>query len=456
MSLPPSFKYQVLDSRLHRNTVAASLSISPVSQSRQLTNMSTDHAAHQEAGSSAATTEKTTVLICGSSIAGTVFALQLLTHPVLRSKYRPILFDSATSLPSLENQAATESSHPEGQSGAAVALSRQAMQPLRDLNLGPELDEISQNTEQLIMYRQPFFGPQDGSQTGMPIIDWKVPSGEGVMGGLWAIQRGNLQGLLIKNILMRGGEIIPNKRLVSIIEHDQQDDEGSIEAVFADDTSYRGDLLVGADGAWSTVRKHLFTQSTPSGETIVDESWMPDFQNLHIMHGICRAETTDTKPTMYAMGLTGVGTGTWTLTENRQMWTIYEAPCGPPPNDPDSKTRSQEASKALSEKWKMDVHTGGYDQASTEAFLQRYRNVWHPSAGTFGNLFDASEKIVRVGLWQKLFTRLGNVRWEAGEKRPKECGRDTGVEDGKGNIVLIGDAARVLMPTAGQGTYVTH
>ena len=101
----------------------------------------------------------------------------------------------------------------------------------------------------------------------------------------------------------------------------------------------------------------------------------------------------------------------------------------------------------------MHVFTGGYDETSTEAFIERYRNVWHPSAGTFGRLFDASEKVVRVGLWQKLFTRLSNVEWGPEEKRPKECGKDLGVKNGKGNIVLIGDAARVLMPSAGQGTY---
>ncbi len=124
------------------------------------------------------------------------------------------------------------------------------------------------------------------------------------------------------------------------------------------------------------------------------------------MHGISRAQTTDLKPTIYAMGLPGVGTGTWTLTDNRQMWTMYEAPCTPPSDGPKSRARAEEASKELSGKWNMDVFMGGYDQASTEAFIDRYRQVWHPSAGTFGRLFDASEKIVRVGLWQRLFTRL--------------------------------------------------
>lgn len=402
--------------------------------------------------------ERKTVLIIGSSIAGTVIALQILKHPALRSQYRPILFDSAFTLPNLGGPEDATSSHPAGQSGAAVALTKQAMWPLRQLELGPELDEISQNTECIAMYRRPFFGPQDGSQPGVPIVDWQESQETGVMGGLWAIQRGSLQGLLIKNILARGGEVICNKKLLEIVEHGQcVHDEGTgnlsgaHEALFADGTSYRGDLVVGADGAWSTVRKHIFTASSPSGEKVVDEAWKPDFQNLQIVHGISHAQTTNSKPTMYAMGLSNVGTGSWTLKGNRQMWTIYEAPCPPPPSDPESRARSEKGNKTLSEKWDVEVFMGGYDQASTEAFMKRYRNVWHPHAGTFGSLFDTSSKIVRVGLWQKVFTRLGNIQWSAGERKPKECGKDNGVKDGRGNIVLIGDAARVLMPTAGQG-----
>ena len=398
-------------------------------------------------------TRKQTVLIIGSSIAGTVFALQLLTHPILRAKYRPIVFDSAKSLPHLAPSAETDSAHPEGQSGAAVALTKQAMWPLQQLNLGRELYEVSQNTERLAMFRQPFFGPQDGSQFGTQIINWNASSEVGIMGGLWTVERGKLQGLLIKNILERGGEIILNRKLTEIIEHSRSDGEGAVEAVFDNSDSCRGDLLAGADGAWSSVRKHIFTCSSPSGEQIIDEGWKPYFQDLHIMHGICHAQTTDTKPTIYGMGLYGVGTGTWTLTNNRQMWTIYEAPCGPPPTDAEARMRSDEASRSLSKKWNMNVFTGGYDQASTEAFLKRYRNVWHPSAGTFGKLFDSSETIVRVGLWQRLFTRLGNVKWEPGDDRPKECGKDVGGSSKTGNIVLIGDAARVLMPTAGQGMW---
>lgn len=398
---------------------------------------------------------KVTVLIIGGAIAGPIFALHLLSHPVLRSKYRPVIFDRASSVPGMPKSNDTSSVDTIGQSGAAVALTKQAMHPLRDLNLGPELEEISQNTELISIYRQPFFGPQDGSQQGVRTMTMAGSKERGVLDGFWAIERGKLQGLLIQRFLERGGEIYPNKRLERIVEvqspkshgHGQRD---GVKAFFSDGTSYEGELLVGADGAWSIVRKHLYTTTSPIGES-VDEEWMPDFQNGQIMHGISSANTNDRTPTMYSVGLVGAGVGSWFLKKNRQMWTVYDAPCAPPPGTAESRVVSALADKELSERWNAQVFTGGYDRASTEAFINKYRKVWHPSAGTFGNLFEASEKIIRVGLWQKFFTRLGNVHWQSQERKPKECGGDSGVRNGKGNIVLIGDAARVLMPTAGQG-----
>ncbi|KAG7009889.1 hypothetical protein G7Y79_00001g001610 [Physcia stellaris] len=383
--------------------------------------------------------ERKNVLIIGGAIAGTVFALQLLAHPTLRAKYRPIIFDSAPTLPGLESFKDTLGSETSGQSGAAVALTRQAMYPLRQLNLGPELENICQNTEQLSLFRQPFWGPQDGSQKGVGIVNASADPDIGVMGGMWAIERGPLQALLIQKFLERGGEIHINKRLNKIIEHDytatpaSSPSAGPIEAVFEDKTTYNGTLLIGADGAWSTVRKHLFTTIHPrSGKPTVDPGWKPNFQNLQIIHGISHAPTTDTSAAIYSYGLRGAGCATWTL------------------RGPSGNTGPSTNPPRLLPLRNARVYSGGYSTASTQAIAERYKHVWHPSAGTFGALFSHSEKFIRVGLWQGLFTRVSNVRWAAAETLPRECGKDRG-GTGRGNVVLVGDAGRVLMPTAGQG-----
>jgi len=93
-----------------------------------------------------------------------------------------------------------------------------------------------------------------------------------------------------------------------------QDEESSVrkgapEAIFADSTSYRGDLIISAVEAWSTSRKQIYTTLSSSCEKLIDEAWKPDYQDIHIVHGISHAETTNYKPIMHGMGLPNAGTG---------------------------------------------------------------------------------------------------------------------------------------------------
>jgi 2-polyprenyl-6-methoxyphenol hydroxylase-like FAD-dependent oxidoreductase len=58
-------------------------------------------------------------------------------------------------------------------------------------------------------------------------------------------------------------------------------------------------------------------------------------------------------------------------------------------------------------------------------------NRLHSIVGNFGNLLPSSERILPTPLWYHV--------WEA-----DEIARE--------NIVLIGDAARLMLPTSGQGS----
>lgn len=78
--------------------------------------------------------------------------------------------------------------------------------------------------------------------------------------------------------------------------------------------------------------------------------------------------------------------------------------------------------------------TGGYSLESTEALLRHFDGYWFPRIGACGAMFRDSEKIVRAPLWQRVF--------EAAE---------TTNADAEANLVVLGDAGRVMLPTSGQG-----
>ncbi|KAJ1533813.1 hypothetical protein HK405_000307 [Cladochytrium tenue] len=63
--------------------------------------------------------------------------------------------------------------------------------------------------------------------------------------------------------------------------------------------------------------------------------------------------------------------------------------------------------------------------------LEGFGEVPHPVVGTLGALIECSERIVRSPLRQRVWEQH-EIQWR--------------------NLVLVGDAARVMLPTSGQGT----
>ena len=82
-------------------------------------------------------------------------------------------------------------------------------------------------------------------------------------------------------------------------------------------------------------------------------------------------------------------------------------------------------------KWESRLIPGVYDRESSIEILRKHSGVYHPVAGTFGKLLAASERIIRTPLRQRV--------WEEEEIR-------------YGNVAVIGDAARLMLPNSGQGT----
>jgi 2-polyprenyl-6-methoxyphenol hydroxylase-like FAD-dependent oxidoreductase len=72
-----------------------------------------------------------------------------------------------------------------------------------------------------------------------------------------------------------------------------------------------------------------------------------------------------------------------------------------------------------------------YPRSSSVEVLRKHAEIYHPVVGTFGKLLESAERIIRSPLRQRVWTEE-EIQYE--------------------NIALIGDAARLMLPSSGQGT----
>ena len=241
------------------------------------------------------------------------------------------------------------------------------------------------------------------------------------------VQRMDLQALLLEKIRALNGEVIWKKKLQTI---KNTKGEGSLKLVFEDGEKVVTDLVVGAEGIWSTIRRCINEPGLKDGVSqckMGEERWKPEFSYSEGIYGVSskvgerEAHLGDTHWILLDSGTAS----TWALPDGKQFWTISLPSSAPPLRSSTEARPVQEYSRDGAE-----VSTGGYSVESTEAILKAHENVWHPVSGTFGEVFKNSERIVRAALWHRA--------WEA-------------EEISSGNIVAIGDAGRAMLPTSGQG-----
>lgn len=88
------------------------------------------------------------------------------------------------------------------------------------------------------------------------------------------------------------------------------------------------------------------------------------------------------------------------------------------------------------EAWEWKVTPSSvYPENETLQILKQHAGIFHPVTGNFGKLLEHSEKIIRTPLRQRV--------WKEDEIQYN-------------NIVLIGDAGRLMLPSSGQGISSFH
>lgn len=78
-----------------------------------------------------------TIGIIGAAIAGPTFALQILSHPILRRLYKPVIYDQRANVQSPDSERSLQTA------GAAIGLLTNGLYPLYQLGLKDAINGMS-------------------------------------------------------------------------------------------------------------------------------------------------------------------------------------------------------------------------------------------------------------------------------------------------------------------------
>ncbi|KAG0000624.1 hypothetical protein BGZ79_005723 [Entomortierella chlamydospora] len=200
-----------------------------------------------------------------------------------------------------------------------------------------------------------------------------------------------------------------------------EEKDGKVTIYCSDDTSYTGDILVGADGAHSETRQNLYKNMDEKG--ILPKSDLEDFS---IGHTTIVGVAAPSNPEKYPQ-----------LKSERVIFDqiLYEGGCSCyvaalPDNQIGWGFGQQLSETDVKEIQSRNSEWGPQARDTAYAILEKYRDFPSPLGGTMGEIFDATPRdlISKVLLEEKLFKT-----WH------------------HGRTVLLGDACHKFHPAGAQG-----
>ncbi|KAF9392199.1 hypothetical protein CPC16_003510 [Podila verticillata] len=289
--------------------------------------------------------------------------------------------------------------------GASLALNANALPFMDQLQLLPEIEKMSKPVHSLDMYREDL----------SPIGAFDVKIYKDITGYDNVIcSRPMLYDLLLSKV--PSTNIHMNSKVVSLC----QDNDG-VTVQCSDGTTYRGDILIGADGAYSTVRQSLY-------ESLEKDGKLPetDKEGLGMPKYICMVGTTQPLDPAKYPGLeddithfsTCLGDGkphswtTSTIRGNKISWSCMLQLDADPRKD-DLLTNNAE-----------------WGPSTNQAMIDEIYNFPLKNGGVLGHLIDSTDPdlISKVYIEEKLFETWNH-----------------------GRVALLGDACHKMQPSAGQG-----
>ncbi len=201
---------------------------------------------------------------------------------------------------------------------------------------------------------------------------------EDIKSGMRIVERVKLQRLLLSAVEERGVSIFGDNRFQSA----RKNGNGTLEVQFESEEKENVDLLVGADGGWSSARKHILREKYED-ERKVEERQIPEFMGASGFYGISRCGEKEWGnkhwEDTHGVWLDGRVLSTSPLPDGRMRWDLQVPEKEPPA--PVSEPREFEEGKAgkeEGEEWEKKIAAGIYEREDSIEVLRRRAGVSIP------------------------------------------------------------------------------